>query len=280
MPRTSTAASAAKVTEVVEESIFDAPVSKPTPAPKQAAKFKVRREEKEKSVSEYKTVKKSGSIFIMAQKNVTIIDDGRVREIRYCPSEPSIFKDEQESDARRAPVMFTEGRIFVRPDQPNLKEFLDRHPDNTANGGKRFYLVDETKQKKVEIEKEYVMVDAINMIRTRPLDDLLAVATGLNINVDRPVEEIKHDLLVFAKKNPKNFIDSFDNPIVEMRAKLSQASKYQIISISQDGVRWFDTNKLIVSVPAGKDPMDVMVRYCLTDAASPVVTEIERQLGN
>ena len=176
MPRTSTAASAAKATEVVEESIFDAPVSKPTPAPKQAAKFKVRREEKEKSVSEYKTVKKSGSIFIMAQKNVTIIDDGRVREIRYCPSERSIFKDEQESDARRAPVMFTEGRIFVRPDQPNLKEFLDRHPDNTANGGKRFYLVDETKQKKVEIEKEYVMVDAINMIRTRPLDDLLAVA--------------------------------------------------------------------------------------------------------
>jgi len=65
-----------------------------------------------------------------------------------------------------------------------------------------------------------------------------------------------------------------------MRAKISQASKYQIISVSQDGVRWFDTNKLIVSVPAGKDPMDVMVRYCLTDAATPVVKELERQLGN
>jgi len=280
MPRTSTAASAAKATEVAEESIFDAPVSKPTPVPKQAAKFKVRREEKEKTISEYKTTKKSGSIFIMSQKNVTIIDDGRVREIRYCPSEPSIFKDEQEPDARRAPVMFTDGRIFVRPDQPNLKEFLDRHPDNVANGGKRFHLVDEVKNKKIEMDKEYVVVDAINMIRTQPLDELLAVATGLNINIDRPVEEIKHDLLIFAKKNPKNFIESFDNPVIEMRAKISQASKYQIISVSQDGVRWFDTNKLIVSVPAGKDPMDVMVRYCLTDAATPVVKELERQLGN
>ena len=149
MPRTSTTRTAQVDERSTEDSIFSAPAEK-TAQPKPSQKtFKVRREEKEKSVSEYKTVKKSGSILIMAQKNVTIIDDGRVREIRYCPSEPSIFKDEQESDSRRAPVMFTEGRLFVRPDQPNLKEFLDRHPDNVANGGKRFYLVDETKQKKV-----------------------------------------------------------------------------------------------------------------------------------
>ena len=174
--------------------------------------------------------------------------------------------------------MFVEGRLFVRPDQPNLAEYLSLHPGNKANGGNTFYLVDEAKEKNIDLNKEYLVVDAISMIRTKQLDELLAVATALNINIDRNVDEIKHDLLVFAKKNPKSFIDSFDNPIVEMKAMLRQASKYQIIKLSDDGVRWFDTGKLILSVPAGKDPLDVMMRWCLTETAAPVVAEIEKQL--
>ena len=57
------------------------------------------------------------------------------------------------------------------------------------------------------------------------------------------------------------------------------AAKYQIIKLEKDGVRWFDSNNLIVSVPEGKDPLDVFVRYCLTEAAVPVVEEMERQMN-
>ena len=82
-----------------------------------------------------------------------------------------------------------------------------------------------------------------------------------------------------AKKSPKKFIDSFDNPVVEMKAKIRQAAKMQIIKMNRDGVRWYASNQLIVSVPAGKDPLDVFVRYCLTEAAVPVVEEIDKQLN-
>ena len=64
-----------------------------------------------------------------------------------------------------------------------------------------------------------------------------------------------------------------------MKTKLKMADKYQIIKLSSDGVKWYDTNKLIVSVPAGKDPLDVFVRYCLTDVAAPIVDEIDKQLN-
>ena len=264
-----------------ESSSEEKPKSKP--GPKAADKptktvFSVRREEKKSQVLEFKTVKKSGALFVMQQKGVTIIEDGKTREIRYCPDEPSVYRDNQDRESRRAPIMFVEGRLFVRPDQPNLAEYLSLHPGNKANGGNTFYLVDEAKEKNIDLNKEYLVVDAISMIRTKQLDELLAVATALNINIDRNVDEIKHDLLVFAKKNPKSFIDSFDNPIVEMKAMLRQASKYQIIKLSDDGVRWFDTGKLILSVPAGKDPLDVMMRWCLTETAAPVVAEIEKQL--
>ena len=264
-----------------ESSSEEKPKSKP--GPKAADKptktvFSVRREEKKSQVLEFKTVKKSGALFVMQQKAVTIIEDGKTREIRYCPDEPSVYRDNQDRESRRAPIMFVEGRLFVRPDQPNLAEYLSLHPGNKANGGNTFYLVDEAKEKNIDLNKEYLVVDAISMIRTKQLDELLAVATALNINIDRNVDEIKHDLLVFAKKNPQSFIDSFDNPIVEMKAKLRQANKYQIIKLSDDGVRWFDAGKLILSVPAGKDPLDVMMRWCLTETAAPVVAEIEKQL--
>jgi hypothetical protein len=52
---------------------------------------------------------------------------------------------------------------------------------------------------------------------------------------------------------------------------------YQVIKLDDDYVRWFDTNKVIISVPAGQDPTDVMVRYCMTEAGAAVFAEIERQ---
>jgi hypothetical protein len=261
------------------ETVPTKPESKKTEPKKEKPTFSIRREEVKSEILEFKTTKKSGALFVMQQKGVTVIEYGKTREIRYCPDEPSIYRDEQDRDSRRAPIMFLEGRLFVRPDQPNLKEYMLNHPGNKANGGNLFYLVDNVKAKAIDLDKEFLAVDAITLLRTKQLDELLAVATALNINIDRTVDEIKHDLLIFAKKNPKSFIDSFDNPVVEMKAKLRQAEKYQIIKFSDDGIRWFDTGKMILSVPAGKDPLDVMMRWCLTETASPVVAEIDKQLS-
>lgn len=246
----------------------------------QAASFKptIRREEKSNEIKEYRMVKKSGATFLMQQKNVTVVQNGKLREIRYCPNEPSIYRDEQDDKSTRQAVVFIEGRIFVRPDQPNLAEYLDAHPDNKKNGGTRFYLYREEVVSEKKLEDEFKTHDAISLIRNKDLEELLSVAISFGINIDRPVNEIKHDLMVFAKKNPQVFIEAFDNPIVEMKTLLSQATKYQIINLNEKGAYWFDTNKMIVSVPAGKDPMDVFVRYCMTEAAVPVVEEIKRQL--
>ncbi len=129
------------------------------------------------------------------------------------------------------------------------------------------------------MDNEFLVNDAINLLRTKELDDLLAVALAYGMDIDRPIAEVKHDLLLKAKAAPKTFIESFDNPVVSMKSMVKQAVSYQILKADSDGVKWFDTNKHIISVPAGQDPVDVFVRYCMTEAAAPVVAEIERQLG-
>lgn len=243
-------------------------------------KVSIRRQESENKTVEY-VANNSGAVFMLMQSGVTIYDkeENRIREIRYCEREHSIYKDEQSDNSVKTPVIFRMGRIFVTPDKPNLLAFLEAHPENKSNGGSRFERVDKQKKAEVNLDDEFLMVDAVSLIRTKELDDLLAVALSFGIDVDRPVSEIKHDLLQKAKKSPKVFIQSFDNPVVTMKAMAKQAQNFQIISALPDSIRWHDTNKIIISVPAGQDPIDVFVRYCLTEAASPVVTEIERQLS-
>jgi hypothetical protein len=71
---------------------------------------------------------------------------------------------------------------------------------------------------------------------------------------------------------------SFDDPMVKMRSKIKSAANYNIISLDEDAIRWFDTGQQIISVPAGMDPVNVFVRYCMTEKAVPIVEEIEKQL--
>lgn len=255
-----------------------APAAKEQPTPK--AKRSVKRKEVEYVAREFKALQ-SAATFMLMQSGVTIYDEERdaIREIRYCERENSIFRDEQQDNSVKTPVIFRMGRLFVPKDKPNLMNFLTVHPENKANGGKLFELVDKVKKVEVDIDKEFLVNDAINLLRTKELDELLAVALAYGMNVDRPIAEVKHDLLLKAKSNPKVFIESFDNPVVSMKSMVKQAGDYQIIKLAQDGVKWFDTNKLIISVPAGQDPTDVFVRYCMTEAAAPVVAEIERQLN-
>lgn len=233
------------------------------------------------TVREYKLTKPSGATFLLQQRGITVYDKEKntVREIRYCPNEPSVYRDEQSESAIRKSIVFTEGRLFVPPTQPNLMYFLDVHPENKANGGTLFELVNKEKDSEKEIEREFLAHDAISLIRQKELDELLSVALAYGINVDRPIAEIKHDLMYYAKKSPAKFIESFDNPVIEMKSKVKQAIKYQIIKVDNDGVKWFDTNKLIITVPVGRDAVEVFGKYCLTEEGSNVSEEIDRQLS-
>lgn len=251
-------------------------------APKQSVStgMTIKREIPTEVTLEYKSLVATGATWLIQQRGITIHDKetDSIREIRYCPSENSIFRDEQSDLSVRKSIVFNEGRIFVRPDQPNLRKYLDAHPGNKVNGGKMFYLVDQKKNSKEKLDKEFVMAEAINMIRTKDLNELLSVAVSYGINIDRAVDEIKHDLMIAAKKSPQKFIEAFDSPTVKMKTKLTLAKKYQIIKFDKEGMKWYDSNKLIVSVPVGKDPIEVGVRYLLTEAATSVVEEIDRQL--
>lgn len=229
---------------------------------------------------EYELTSPNGLYFMMKAGPVSVYDESTdsVRSIRYIPREDTIFTEEQTSKPVKQPIMFENGRLWVRKNQPNLKRFLDMHPGNEANGGNIFRKVNLEKSAQKDLSQEFEAMDAIMLLREKPLGDILAVATAFAVNTDRPVDEIKHDLMQFAKRNPKTFIEAFDNPVVEAKAKIRKAMDMGIINHSKGHVKWTDTNKHIIAVPVGQDAVDVFTRFCMTETGSVVLSEIERQL--
>jgi len=256
----------------------DAQVAPPAPAKKK--KPTIRRQEEVNQNKEYEIVKGGGIVFMLPQKGVTVYDKDKdtVREIRYCPNEQSIFRDEQSENAKRESVSFREGTLFVPREKPNLRAFLEWHPLNKANGGTVFSEVNKKRDAEQELKKEFLTNDAIALVRDTDIQELLPVAMYFKVSINSPVSEIRFNLLRIAKSKPQEFIESFDSPQVQARSVAVQAKDYQIINVKSDGVYWFDSNGLIVSVPVGQDPLDVMVRFCLTEKGSSVLSSLEERL--
>jgi hypothetical protein len=261
----------------VETPTMEAPAKS---EPLKKAKRNVKRKEEVLYHAEYEIPKNAGIVYMLPQKGITVYDSDldTVREMRYCPNEPSIWADEQGDNARKETVAFREGKLFVPKDKPNLRKFMDLHPMNINNGGKIFKQVDKKKDAKIELEKEFLLSEAVTMVRDKDINELLPIALYFGVNINTAVTEIRYNLLNIAKKKTQEFIQSFDSPQVQVRSTIQQAKDYQLVNLKGDGCYWFDTNSLILSVPVGQDAMDVMVRFCLTEKGAAVLSTLEERL--
>jgi hypothetical protein len=228
----------------------------------------------------YQLVEGGGVWFKLSQKDITIYDSEKdtVRSIRYCSNEPSIYVDEQSQNGRRAQIVFVDKMLGVPASQPNLQDYLDKHPGNTKNGGTTFFEINHEQKTDTLIQDEFLAHDAISLIREKSIDDLIPVILYLGISLEQRNQEIRRELLIEAKSNPQAFIQLFDNPLVKMRASISLAASNGILKINQDGVFWTDSNRLILATPVGQDGVDMMTKFCLSEKGSLVHQEILKRL--
>ena len=226
------------------------------------------------------TIPRGAGILFRIKSDAIIYDNetGRNRQIRYCPNEPSVYADEQSSNAIRAHVLFEEGILAVPANQANLQEFLDLHPMNRANGGGTFELVNTEAKAELDLDNEFLLHDAVSLVRNKSIDELMPVAIYLNMDTNQKNAELKRELLMEAKGNPKRFIELFDNPTVQVRAIIKKAVDFQILNSKEDGMYWFDSNRLIVATPVGQDTIKVMTQFCLTEKGSTALESIREEL--
>jgi hypothetical protein len=228
------------------------------------------------------SVATGGGIWMkLRQSNVVVFDEekGYNRELRFCPAEKSIFKEEQSDTAIREQIVFVEGSLTVQHTNPSLLAYLRLHPDNTANGGSLFNEVNTEVDAAKELENEFALHDAIAVIKTSEIETLIPIALSYGISADMSSIEIKRALLQQAKANPASFMGLVDSPAVRLKADIITAIDFQILRETEDGMYWHDSNTLIMPTPLGKNTTDVFTRFLMTDKGNPVRDELERQLG-
>ena len=133
---TAAAPKAAPKPAIEEQVIVDA-----IPAAPKMTRPDIKRNVKDKSKEDHFYYSNGGGIYLKLQNsNINIYDEeqGKVRQIRYCAGEPSIYVDEQSPSATRTQVIFRKNGLAVPYTKPNLREFLEAHPHNRKNGGGLF----------------------------------------------------------------------------------------------------------------------------------------------
>jgi len=207
-------------------------------------------------------------------------EKGYEREIKYCQNQRTCFVDEMKGDQRLEHVVFRSGSLFVPKEQVTLQKFLSLyHPHN----GNIFY-----EHKPVQIAENQLdwlefEVEALSLAKDLDIDiaeAIMRVEIGSEVN-NLSSKELKRDLLLFAKRNPKLFIELVSDDNVQLRNFGIKAVEAKIIKLSQDQrhFMWGSNDRKIMTVPFDEHPYTALAHWFKTDEGMEVYSNIEKRMN-
>tara|TARA_R100001163_G_scaffold3069_10_gene4727 strand:+ start:850 stop:1623 length:774 start_codon:yes stop_codon:yes gene_type:complete len=205
-------------------------------------------------------------------------DKGYERELRYATNQKSIFVDEQKGSATLAHIVFDTGHLHVKKEKRNLQEFLAKHPHN----GVLFAEFDSVAEAEDQYDILEMELEAMNVATHMDIDQLeaiLRVEVGTSVN-QLSSKELKRDGLLFAKKNPKLFLDLAQDENVVLRNFAIRAVEARIIILASDQrtFKWASNNRKLMNVPFDENPYSAMAAWFKTDEGLEVYKSIEKKL--
>jgi hypothetical protein len=92
-------------------------------------------------------------------------------------------------------------------------------------------------------------------------------------------KELKRDLLVFAKRNPRLFLELANDENVQLRNFAIKATEANIIKLSQDQryFTWASNGKKLMTIPFDENPYSAMAAFFKTDEGVEVFKSIEKK---
>ncbi|MBB18619.1 MAG: hypothetical protein CMP20_03995 [Rickettsiales bacterium] len=205
-------------------------------------------------------------------------EEGYNRELRYATNQRSVFVDEQKGPVTLKHIVFEKGFLQVNKENPTLQQFLQVHPQN----GKKFTEYNPQVIAHNEVDQIEMEIEALNLARELPLDHLEAimrVENGTSVS-KMSNKELKRDALVFAKRNPRLFVDLATDDNVQLRNLGIIAVEQGILKLSGDNrtFSWASNNRKLFSVPFDEHPYSALAAWFKTDEGLEVFKSIEKKL--
>lgn len=206
-------------------------------------------------------------------------EKGLNRELRYASNQNSPFKDEQKGYSTLKHIVFKNGSLFVPKSDQALQKLLSLyHPQRNQT----YYEVDNVAVAKYELQDIELEIQALNLATGLDIDHaeaVLRVEQGSSVS-RMTSQEIKRDLLLFARNNAELFIELVNDDNVQLRNFGIKATEAGIILLSQDQrtFSWSSTNRKLMTVPFDENPYSALAAWFKTDEGTEVYKSIEKKL--
>lgn len=222
--------------------------------------------------------------FMLASRNTTAkrlyhFDGKSNRELRYARNQKSPFVDEQDGNFILEPIIFEDGFLKVDDTNPVLQKFLEFHPDN----GSVFVEVDNKRDAQKELDYLEMEADALSKARTLDIAMMENVArVALSVDPSKvSTQELKRDIIVYAKHNPEEFLSIVNDPHVAHEGLVARLFDYGAIVVKKNAVHYNLSNnksKLLI-VPTGQDAHEAVSSFFMTEEGVEVMTMLEKYIS-
>jgi len=214
--------------------------------------------------------------------NIYYFDEekGYERELKYCQNQKTTFVDEMKGDQRLDHIIFRNGALFVEKEKTVLQKLLSLyHPHKD----KIYYEYEPAKLAASEIDVLNIQVDALIAARNVDIDmaeAIMRVEKGSEVS-NLSSKELKRDLLVFARNNPKLFLELADDENVMLRNFGIRAVEAGIIRLSTDqrNFMWGSNGRKLMVIPFDEHPYTALAHWFKTDEGMEIYSNIEKRLN-
>ena len=202
------------------------------------------------------------------------------REIRYATNQNSPFKDEQKGEVTLGHIVFKDGSLFVPKRNQVLQKILSLyHPLKN----KIYNELDQIEVAKDDLFELELEIEALNAARNIDIDQaeaILRVEIGSKVS-EMSSKELKRDLLLFAKNNPKLFLNLANDDNVQLRNFAIRAAEAKIIKLADDQrtFTWASNGRKLMTVPFDENPYSAMASFFKTDEGIQVFQSIEKKFS-
>ena len=208
-------------------------------------------------------------------------EKGYERELKYCQNQKTPFVDEMKGDQRLEHIIFRSGSLLVEKEKVTLQKLLSLYHPNRDN------IYEEYKPAALaaeEIDVLELQVDALTAARNVDIDmaeAIMRVEQGSKVS-KLSSKELRRDLLVFARNNPKLFLELADDENVMLRNFGIRAVEAGILRLSSDqrNFLWGSNGRKIMTIPFDEHPYTALAHWFKTDEGMEIYQNIEKRLNN
>ena len=215
--------------------------------------------------------------------NIYYFDEekGYERELKYCQNQKTPFVDEMKGDQRLEHIIFRSGNLLVEKEKVTLQKLLSLYHPNRDN------IYEEYKPAALaadEIDVLNMQVDALTAARNVDIDmaeAIMRVEKGSEVS-KLSSKELRRDLLVFARNNPKLFLELADDENVMLRNFGIRAVEAGILRLSSDqrNFLWGSNGRKLMVIPFDEHPYTALAHWFKTDEGMEIYSNIEKRLNN